>query len=87
MIKLTFMLTLAPWLRRVAAVLVLPVLAARWSGVLPPRSIWSSSRPSLVISSHSQPAIQSCGKGISETSVWEFNIELYVVNLSSELTI
>ena len=59
MIKLTFMLTLAPWLRRVAAVLVLPVLAARWRGVLPPRSIWSSSRPSLVISSHSQPAIQS----------------------------
>ena len=57
------MLTLAPWFRRVEAVLVLPVLAARWSGVLPLRSSWSSSSPSLVISSHSQPAIQSCREG------------------------
>ena len=57
--KLTLTLTLAPRLRRVEAVLVLPVLAARWSGVLPPRSIWSSSSPSLVISSQSQLAMQS----------------------------
>ena len=55
----TLMLTLAPRLRRVEAVLVLPFLAARWRGVLPPRSSWSSSRPSLVISSQSQLAIQS----------------------------
>ena len=82
------MLTLAPWLRRVEAVLVLPVLAARCSGVLPPRSIWSSSSPSLVISSHSQPAIQSCGEGsVSQTFVSEFNIELSVVKLLSQLTI
>ena len=59
------MLTLAPWLRRVEAVLVLPVLAARWRGVLPPRSSWSSSSPSFVISSHSQPAIQSCREHVS----------------------
>ena len=63
------MLTLAPWLRRVEAVLVLPVLAARWSGVLPARSSWSGSSPSPVISSHSQPAIQSCREGRGQSVV------------------
>ena len=40
--SLTFMLTEAPRLRRVEAVVVLPCLAARCRGVLPPRSICKS---------------------------------------------
>ena len=57
---ITFMLTEAPRLRSAAAVAVLPRAAARWSGVLPETSIWSTSSPSRVISSHSHPEIPSC---------------------------
>ena len=60
---ITFMLTEAPRLRSAAAVAVLPRAAARWSGVLPETSIWSTSSPSRVISSHSHPEIPSCNVG------------------------
>ena len=60
---ITFMLTEAPRLRSAAAVAVFPRAAARWSGVLPETSIWSTSSPSRVISSHSHPEIPSCNMG------------------------
>ena len=60
---ITFMLTEAPRLRSAAAVAVFPRAAARWSGVLPETSIWSTSSPSRVISSHSHPEIPSCNVG------------------------
>ena len=61
---ITFMFTEAPRLRSAAAVAVFPRAAARWSGVLPETSIWSTSSPSRVISSHSHPEIPSCNMGV-----------------------